>query len=754
AKEIAEAATRAKSEFLANMSHEIRTPMNAIIGFSGLALKTGLSDKQYDYIKKIETSAKSLLGIINDILDFSKIEAGRLEMESTGFRLDDVMNNIANIVSVEAAKKGIELLSAIADDVPRALIGDPLRLGQVLANLANNAVKFTEAGHILIKAELLEKDEKRCAIKFTVRDTGIGMTGEQMGKLFTAFSQADASVTRKYGGTGLGLTISKRLVELMNGEISVESSPGEGSTFTFTAAFARQPVERERSLLTPADLAGLRVLVVDDSEPAREILTEQIKSFGFEATAVESGEEAIVELKRAVSYRPYGLVLMDWKMPGMDGIEASKMIVKDKKLGHTPLIIMVTAFGREEVIKSAEKAGINSFLMKPVNQSLLFDTIMQSFGRNVSGTAGLRPVPESQTEITQGIEGAKVLLVEDNIMNQQVAVEILKGSGLAVDIANNGKEAVEAVAGSDYDLVLMDVQMPVMGGYEATRLIRADARYAALPIVAMTAHAVQGAREDCLGAGMNDYVSKPIDPDQLFSVLARWIKRPAGDTDMKAKEQWIEPPGRDSESRLPESLPGIDTGSGLKRLNGNHGLYRKLLLDFSEKHASSVENIRSAINNGDIDAALSLSHTLKGVAGNLSIYGVHDSARRLEEAIAEKSAAEIDLLFDELDNELRLVLLSLRRLKPAGEKEPPVQEAPIDTAMAGAILSELATLLQEDNLDAAQCLEKLKKCPGTSMFQSEMQELDGYISNYEFECAKQPLQRIARAMNIHLEGEL
>lgn len=673
-------------------------------------------------------------------------------MEATGFHLDDVMNNIANIVSVEAAKKGIELLCTIADDVPRALVGDPLRLGQVLANLANNAVKFTETGHILIKAELLEKDEKHCSVKFTVWDTGIGMNGEQLKKLFSAFSQADASVTRKYGGTGLGLTISKRLVEMMNGNISVESSPGKGSTFSFTVEFARQPEEIERRLLTPADLVGLKVLVVDDSEPAREVLTEQIKSFGLEATAVESGEEAISELKRVASDNPYDLVLMDWKMPGMDGIETSKIIIKDNKLGHTPLIVMVTAYSREEVIHRAEKAGINAFLMKPVNQSLLFDTIMQSFGHNVSSVTDFRSKPGNNAKIMEGLEGSKVLLVEDNIMNQQVALEILKGSGLSVDIANNGKEAIEAVARSGYDLVLMDVQMPVMGGYEATRLLRADARHANLPIVAMTAHATQGAKEDCLTAGMNDYVSKPIDTDHLFSVLARWIKPHERDMDSKSRVQCSQSQGYDTENRLPENLQGIDTGLGLKRLNGNHSLYRKLLLDFSEKYVSSGKEIRNALKNGDIDGALRVAHTLKGVAGNLSIYGVHEYSQKLEEAITIKSVMEIDWLLDELDNELQLVARSLKRLSPVREKELPDDEAPFDPVGVGIILKELAILLQEDNLDAAQCLENLEKYLGRGMFRNEIKELEGYIRKYEFECAKQPLQQIAQALNIHLGG--
>jgi len=755
AKEIAEAAASAKSEFLANMSHEIRTPMNAIIGFSGLALKTDLTTKQYDYLKKIDISAKSLLGIINDILDFSKIEAGMMEMEAIDFRLDDVMNNIVNIISVEAAKKGIELLSNIAEAVPRALIGDPLRLGQVLTNLANNVVKFTEDGHILIKAELLDKDEKLCKIKFSIRDTGIGMTQAQLGKLFTAFSQADSSVTRKYGGTGLGLTISKRLVELMSGEISVESSSGKGSIFSFTAWFARQPEEREYSLLTPPDLAGIKVLIVDDNEPSREVLTEQIKSFGLGSFSVESGEKAIIELKQAAADKPYDLVLMDWKMPEMDGIETSQLIMEDQKLGHTPLIIMVTAFGREEVMKRAEKAGINDFLMKPVNQSLLFDTIMQSFNHNVSKTAG--SLPRSDMKITQGLEGAKVLLVEDNLMNQQVAMEILKQAGLVVELANNGQEALEAVAGSDYELVLMDVQMPVMGGYEATRQIRADARYATLPIIAMTAHAMQGARDECLEAGMNDYISKPINPDQLFLVLTRWLKRHGGNTGIKVKEQ-TQPSGQDFVSSLPKRLPGIDLETGLKRLNRNETLYKKLLLDFPEKYTSFTEDIRKALQEEDIDTAERLSHTIKGVAGNLSIMGVYDLARELEEAIANKSATEIDRLLVKLAQELQRVTQSLKQLNPREKEDSTDQELTdekepiINMVEIRAILLELTNLLHEDNLDAAQCLETLKKCLGKTMFHNEIQEVDVHIKNYDFDSAKQSLKRITLGMIVEVGG--
>jgi len=751
-KEAAVAAAEAKSEFLANMSHEIRTPMNAIIGFSGLALNTDLSSKQYDYVKKIETSSKSLLRIINDILDFSKIEAGRLELESTHFQLDDVFNNIASIVSVAAAKKGIELCCSIDEALSRTFIGDPLRLGQVLANLANNAVKFTDTGHIVVKAQLLESRGNRCRVAFSVQDTGIGMTTEESGRLFAAFSQADASVTRKYGGTGLGLTICKRLVEMMNGQIAVESSPGAGSTFTFTAEFACQPGKREHKFLPSKDFTGLKVLVVDDSDPAREILTEQIRSFGLEACAVESGREALRELREAVPDKPYDLILMDWRMPEMDGIETSRLIARDEMLGRTPLIIMVSAYGREEVLKRAEEAGVSAFLMKPVNPSLLFDTIMQSVGCESKGAAVISRSPEGKRQVTEGMKGTRVLLVEDNEMNQQVAVELLEASGLIVDIADNGKQAVDAVSRTEYALVLMDVQMPVMGGYEATRLIRGEAKHAALPIIAMTAHAVQGARNECLDAGMSDYISKPIDPDQLFEVLARWMKPLAGNVAKPAVGAPCRLCAEYCSAGLPEHLTDIDFESGLRRVNGNRRLYRKLLLEFPRKYASVPAEVRNLLTNSDVDGALHLCHTLRGVAGNLSICGVYELAKAIEEGIAQDSTAAIDSLLAELERALQRVQTLSRRFAQPDEAKEEAPDSRIDTALVGTLLRELALLLREDDLDAVQCLEKLKACRGISRFQQEIREMEGHIGRYDLECAMQPLQKIAQAVNETLQG--
>lgn len=750
-REAAEAATRAKGEFLANMSHEIRTPMNAIIGFSSLALKTGLTGKQRDYLIKIESSAKSLLGIINDILDFSKIEAGKLEMEAVDFRLDNVMTDVANMVSVKAAEKGIELIVHLANDVPRTLIGDPLRLGQILINLTNNAVKFTDSGHILLKAELVDTNQEHCHLGFSVTDSGIGMTREQTEKLFTAFSQADTSVTRKFGGTGLGLAISKSLVEMMGGSIAVVSEPGQGSTFSFIAGFDISS-GCEQSLAAPVDLAGLRVLVVDDNEAARVVLSEMLTSFRFETTAVESGDAALKELARASGEKPYDLVFMDWKMPGMDGITTSQHIKQDIKLAQIPLIIMITAFGREEIMRKAGKAGINDFLMKPVSPSLLFDTIMGVFGREAPSTCRPQLELESQPEILEDIEGSKVLLVEDNVMNQQVATEILESAGLVVEIVANGREAVDAVFKTDYDLVLMDVQMPVMGGYEATRLIRREDRFQELPIIAMTAHAMKGAKEECLTAGMNDYVSKPIDPDQLFTTLTRWIKPGVRQHAEEVRDRRSKLKKQDDQKVLPAHLPGVDIAAGLARLQGNTGLYRQLLLDFADKYHAVTEEIRRLIAAGDLETAERLAHTVKGIAGNISAKNVHQTARQLEDSLKEKKADQYDRCLSDLDQALQQVTAGVKSLNPTEPKRQAAPGAPVDLEQLTPILIELAQLVRDDDTAAEKTLESLKEIIARPSFEEEIRQLEESIKNYDFEHALVTLQEMADALGVSLAG--
>jgi polar amino acid transport system substrate-binding protein len=643
AKHAADEANQAKGDFLANMSHEIRTPMNAVIGMAHLALKTDLTLKQRDYLTKIQSSANSLLGIINDILDFSKIEVGKMDMESVDFYLEDVLDNLANLITVKAREKEeLEVLFAPANDVPRFLVGDPLRLGQVLINLANNAVKFTESGEIVVTIDKVGQTEDKVTLQFSVSDSGIGMTAEQMAKLFQSFSQADTSTTRKYGGTGLGLAICKKLVSMMDGEIWVESAKGQGTTFIFTADFGLGKEEARKQFTPSNDLRGLKALVVDDNVTSREILRDLLESFSFNVALSASGEEAITEIENADQKAPFKLVVMDWKMPGMDGIETATHIKTHPDLTKIPAIILVTAYSREEVMQKADKAGLDGFLLKPVNPSVLFDAIMQAFGKDVPGTSRIAK-HQKDVHALQAINGARILLVEDNEINQQVAKEILEGADLKVTLAENGQQAVEAVQHTHFDAVLMDVQMPVMDGYTATREIRnLKSEIRNVPIVAMTAHAMAGDEENSLAAGMNDHITKPIDPVQLFTTLQKWIqpsKKPlkAEQTEPTAAKPAAEEKTADTEI-LPDTLLGFDLTAGLARLMGNQALYRKLLVDFGSKYSAAADDIRRALNDRDFDQIHRLVHNLKGLAGNLAAIDLHAAAVAMEKLVKGTSA--------------------------------------------------------------------------------------------------------------------
>ncbi len=673
ARKAAEDANRSKSDFLANMSHEIRTPMNAIIGMTHLCQQTETTEKQRNYLDKISVAANSLLGIINDILDFSKIEAGKLTIESVEFDLEGVLENLSSVASLKAHEKGLELIFSVDRDIPLSLVGDPLRLGQVLLNLTNNAVKFTQSGHILVSIRRIQEDSERAILHFLVKDTGIGITEEQRSRLFQEFSQADASITRRYGGTGLGLTICKRLVEMMGGTIQVESAPGQGSTFSFTAMFGK-PAARVEHLATQPGFNGMRVLVVDDNNVAREIMLEVLERLTFQVTLASSGEEALAELEKAsAESQPFQLVFMDWKMPGINGMETTRRIKNSQGLSQTPIVIMVSNYGREEIMKNAGAAGLDAFLIKPVTPSLLLETIMHVLRREA--ISGPRQASRKEITVPQEIRGAHILLVEDNEINQEVAGDLLELAGFAVTLASNGHEALRMVTKNDFDLVLMDVHMPVMDGYAATREIRrleSDVRN--VPIVAMTANVLAGDREKCLKAGMDDHVGKPIVPGELFDALGRWIK-PRRRMNLARRDRPVSDGDDPWEPLLPD-LPGIEMESGLARVMGNRKNYRKMLLQFFDRHASAAEEIRALMDRGDRGAAERAAHTLKSLAGNIGAQPLARSAELLEGAIREGKMDRAGSLLKACGEDLRRVIGVLEVLSTRKDGRIPLQEGP------------------------------------------------------------------------------
>jgi signal transduction histidine kinase/CheY-like chemotaxis protein/HPt (histidine-containing phosphotransfer) domain-containing protein len=721
AREEALAANRAKSAFLAMMSHEIRTPMNAIINMNGLALDTDLSAKAHQYISIAHSSARNLLGILNDILDFSKIEAGKLQLESAPFSLRAVLDEVTDTFRASVIQKHVELVTFVVPDVPDRLVGDVLRVRQVLTNLIGNAFKFTHEGEVVLRVEASpsETDAQHLNLQITVRDTGIGIATEQQGKLFQAFTQADSATSRQYGGTGLGLAISQRLARLMNGDLSFESAPGVGTTFRFTLRVGTEAQPQTPTRVGPAALAERPTLVVEDSPSSRELLESLLKSWSIPAVSVATAEEGLALLEqrnRPGIARPFGLAIIDWMLPGMNGLDAVARIRAREDTRALPVIVISAYAGKEEEARCVA-LGVNVFLRKPLTASSLFDAIMGTQGgRAYTAPRGI------ETPLEQEFLGTHVLLAEDNEANQMVAIELLARLGIQVDVAGNGREAVvmARAAPAKYHAILMDMQMPELDGPAAARALRADPRLATIPIIAVTANAMKADLDACLAAGMNDYVTKPIDRRALVETLRRWL--PARGTVAAPAPPTIDSP----------ALDGIDVSGTLQRLGIDRATLDRLLLRFADGQRPAIEEVRAAAAANDSAAVARVAHAIAGAAGNLGADGLRAAAKALEQA-GRDGRTDLAALMVPLEEQARVVFASIETLRPLPAATAGPSAEAFDSVSAGAALDRLVRTLDDYDVSSASgALADLASSGLPAWAHDDLDRLRRSVDDYEF----------------------